>query len=80
MDEVELVLIEPEIFGIIDDELEIRWDAVMVDGRLQTPPFRYSQDRLTRTQINAKYLTFRMLIGCVRQHKRKRNYAAADSH
>lgn len=27
MDEVELLLIKPQIFGIIDDKLEIRWDA-----------------------------------------------------
>ena len=64
MDEVELLLIQPQIFSVVNDEFEIGRDAV-VSSVFATRSFGiHEQCWLARTQINAGHLAIGECIGC----------------
>jgi hypothetical protein len=66
MDQVELVLVEPGVFGVIHNELEIGRDAWKCQ-LLWICWLRYvyhSQRRLARTEVNTCDLTLGVLVGC----------------
>jgi hypothetical protein len=66
LNQIELVLVEPGVFGIVHNEFEIWRDA----ERCQSSTglilaLNYSQRWLPRAEVNARDLAFRMLVGCV---------------
>lgn len=63
MDQVEFVLVEPDIFGIIDDELEIGRHTEEVSCLSNHTRLGDSlQCGLAWTEVNTNDLAFRMLI------------------
>ena len=60
-------MVEPGVFGIVHNEFEVRRNAekCVSVAVCSIIAFRYSQRRLTRTEVDACDLTFRVLIGCV---------------
>lgn len=64
MDEIELLLVNPQVLRIIDYEFEIWWDPRFISNvggvyNIET----HIHCRLRRAQINAKHFTLRMLVG-----------------
>jgi len=63
MDEIELLLVNPQVLRIIDYEFEIWWDPRFIRnvGRVYNVETEI-HCRLRRAQISAKHFTLRMLV------------------
>ena len=67
MDQIELVLVEPGVFGIIHNELEVGRDARerQLLWILSLRYVHHSQRGLARTEVNTCDLTLGVLVGCM---------------
>lgn len=65
MDVVKGLLVDPDVFCIVDDELEVRGNARRQSGSTSHTNARTgscSQCRLTRTEVDTDYLAVRKLV------------------